>query len=411
MMRFGYWLFRVALIASTTSLAMSGRMFAQDTGLRPAAAADLPQSPTVPAEAIGSKSSAGPAQSMFWPIAKFATDQASFGLRAGTQQPAAQRDQRDQVEQQAAAPEPHTFSISGTATDVNGDIVPGATIVLDSSISADHRTTTANDNGFLEFRDLKPGIAYRVTIRANGLADWISPAIILKPEEYVFFLTGIRLEVAEAVTSVTVYASSDAIAVEQVKMEEKQRVLGFIPNFYVVYDQNPAPLTAKLKFKLALRADTDPITFIGAAFLAGINQAADTPDYVQGAKGYGQRIGAVYTDGFVDIMFGGAILPSLLHQDPRYYYQGTGTIRSRIYHAISYPFWCKGDNGRWQPNYSTIGGDLISASVSNAYYPVTNRGAGLVFENTAINTAQRMAASLAQEFILRRFTSKARKQN
>ena len=108
-------------------------------------------------------------------------------------------------------------------------------------------------------------------------------------------------------------------------------------------------------------------------------------------------------------MIGGAILPSLLHQDPRYFYQGTGTTKSRIFHAISNPFVCRGDNGDMQPNYSSLGGDLISSAISNAYYPRSNRGAGLVFGNFAIGTAERVVSSLAQEFLFRKLTPKAPK--
>jgi len=103
-------------------------------------------------------------------------------------------------------------------------------------------------------------------------------------------------------------------------------------------------------------------------------------------------------------MIGGAILPSLLHQDPRYFYQGTGTTKSRVVHAVTSPFVCKGDNGKWQPNYSTMGGDLASAAISNAYYPASNRGVGLFLGNFLIGTGQRAAANLAQEFVLRRLT-------
>ena len=209
----------------------------------------------------------------------------------------------------------------------------------------------------------------------------------------------------------TVYGSSQQIAVEQVRLEEKQRVLGIFPNFYVTYDHDAAPLTAKLKFKLALRTSTDPIVFLGAAAMAGINQAGDRLDYEQGAKGYGQRFGAEYTDSFANIMIGGAILPSLLHQDPRYFYQGSGTTKSRVLHAVSYPFICKGDNGRLQPNYSSIGGDLATGAISNIYYPSSNRGPGLVFEGALISTGGRMLNGLIQEFILRRFTPSARHRN
>jgi hypothetical protein len=144
------------------------------------------------------------------------------------------------------------------------------------------------------------------------------------------------------------------------------------------------------------------------AFVAGLDQAGTTPNYGQGAAGYGQRVGALYANGFTDIMIGGAILPSLLHQDPRYFYQGTGTTKSRFMHAISSPFIAKGDNGRWEPNYSSVGGDLATGAISNIYYPESNRGPGLVFVNAAITTGGRMANGLIQEFILRRFTPSAR---
>ena len=175
--------------------------------------------------------------------------------------------------------------------------------------------------------------------------------------------------------------------------------------------ENAVPLTAKLKFQLAFKTSIDPISFLGAAFLAGINQASDNPDYVQGAKGYGERFGAVYTDGLTDTFIGGAILPAILHQDPRYYYQGTGSHRSRAIHALEAPFICKGDNGEWQPNYSSVGGDLISASLSTSYYPKDDRTAGFVFQNFLIDTAEREVSTLIQEFILRKFTPSAKKRN
>jgi hypothetical protein len=206
-------------------------------------------------------------------------------------------------------------------------------------------------------------------------------------------------------------ASLPEIAAEQLKIEEKQRIFGIIPNFYAVYDHYAVPLTAKLKFRLALKTSIDPVTIAGVAFISGIYQAVDHPDYVQGAKGYGERFGSVAADGSIDIMVGGAILPSLLHQDPRYFYQGTGTKKSRALHAMSNAFVCKGDNGRRQPAYSTIGGDLASASLSNAYYPASDRGAGLVFNNFLINTGERMLTSLVQEFILGKLTSRGKGKN
>jgi hypothetical protein len=307
------------------------------------------------------------------------------------------------VAQQVSAPKPQTGTIIGTVIDVNGGTVPGATVVLEGPSIPDHQRVETNDNGFFQLNHLNPGISYHVTVSASGFADWTSPAVILKPSQNLE-LTSIRLRIAMAVTTVKAVLSTEELARQQVKIEETQRILGFIPNFYVVYDRNAVPLTPKLKFRLALKTWTDPVTFVGAAFVAAVDQAADTPDFGQGAKGYGQRVGANYADGLTDIMIGGAILPSILHQDTRYFYQGTGTKKSRTLHALSWPFVCKGDNGHLQPSYSGLGGYLASGAISNAYYPASNRGPGLVFSTTFIHIATDMANGILQEFILRKLT-------
>jgi hypothetical protein len=304
------------------------------------------------------------------------------------------------VAQDVNAPKPEAGHITGTVTDVNDDPVPGAAVVLEGP--APPRTVQSNDNGFFEFNDLEAGPTYHVTIKAPGFADWTSPPVILKP--------GSKLQIAQAQTTVSVIYSAEEVATEEVKIAEQQRVLGIIPNFYVVYDHNAEPLTAKLKFRLAFRTAIDPVTIVGVGVLAAINQAGDVPHYGQGWGAYADRFVAAATDGLTDIMIGGAILPSLLHQDPRYFYQGTGSNKSRALHALSSPFICRGDNGRPQPNYSTIGGDLASAALSNAYYPASNRGAGQTFQTVAINTGERMLSALVQEFILGKLTSRGKRK-
>ena len=301
------------------------------------------------------------------------------------------------------APKPQPGIIVGTVVDVNNDPVPGASVALQGATLKSPRAVVANNNGFFELNDLEPGNPYHLTINATGFADWTSPDVTLQPGQYLI-LTVPRLRIATALTQVNVGYSAEEIATEQVKVQEQQRIFGVIPNFYVTYDSNAAPLTAKLKFQLAVKVAIDPITFVGVGVFAAANQAGDRPDYPQGWKGYAQRYGAVYADGVTDILIGGAVLPSLLHQDPRYFYQGTGTNKSRFIHALTTPFVCKGDNGKWQPNYSSVGGDLAAAAISNAYYPASNRGVGLFLSNFFIDTGQRAAASLAQEFLLRRLT-------
>jgi hypothetical protein len=305
------------------------------------------------------------------------------------------------------APDPQPGNISGTVLDANDDIVPGAHIVLDDPTPGQSRTTVANDDGAFHFDNLKSGIPYHITITADGFVSWTSPAITLSPGQFVY-LKNSTIAIAGGTTSVTVYSSPEQIAVEQVKIEEQQRVLGIIPNFYVVYDSNPAPLTTKLKFTLALRASTDPVTIMGFALNAGIYQAAGFPGYVQGAKGYGQRLGSTFAGGYTNIIVGDAVLPSLLHQDPRYFYQGTGTTKSRVLHALSSPFITRGDDGHREINFSNIGGDLASGAIANAYYPEVDRGPGLVLKSALIGTGGRIVNGLIQEFVLRKLTPSAR---
>ena len=293
--------------------------------------------------------------------------------------------------------------ITGTVTDTNGDTLAGATVALQSPDHKEVRSMQSEDNGSFQFRQLPSG-NYSVAITATGFSSWNSTDFTLAPGQY-FILTGSQLHVTNGTTSVNVSDSSVEVATEEVHLEETQRAFGFIPNFYVVYQPSAAPLTTKLKFHLAMKTSRDPVTVLGILALAGMNQAGDTPDYRQGWAGYGERVGAITANGVSDIMIGGAILPSLLHQDPRYYYQGTGTTKSRMLHALSSPFICRGDNGKLQANYSSLGGDMGSAALSNLYYPTSNRGAGLVFSNFALTTSERMLSSIVQEFVMGRLTT------
>ena len=279
---------------------------------------------------------------------------------------------------------------------MNQDKIPGATVDLQGPAPGDRRTATTNEKGFFQIESLKPGIPYQLTVRSGGFADWASPVMTLVPGQHRV-LMGIELEVETQHTAITVNPEQEALA--QVKIEEKQRVLGVIPNFFEVFCPNPPGLTAKLKFQLAFKTATDPFTVAGVVLLTAPNQLTKHPNYEGGIEGFGQRFGATYTNQFTYIMFGGAVLPSLLHQDPRYYRQGTGSWKSRALHAVSNPFITRGDNGRPQPNYSDLGGNLLSAAIANAYYPAASRGAGPMFQGFAINIAVRMGMRLFQEFV------------
>jgi hypothetical protein len=205
---------------------------------------------------------------------------------------------------------------------------------------------------------------------------------------------------------VHVIATQEEIAEEQIHVQETQRVFGVIPNFYVSYVPNAAPLTGKQKFELAWKSSIDPFTFLVVGAFAGIEQADNTfSGYGQGAQGYAKRYGAGFADNFINAMIAGAILPSVLRQDPRYFYKGTGTTRSRILYALANAVICKGDNGHWQTNYSGIFGSLAAGGISNLYYPTANRnGAALTFENALIGIAGGAVQNLFQEFVVRRLT-------
>lgn len=196
------------------------------------------------------------------------------------------------------------------------------------------------------------------------------------------------------------------VAEAQIKQQEKQRVLAIIPNFYVSYVPDAAPLNAKQKFELAWKVVVDPVTSLGVGAVAGFEQAGDAlGGYGQGAKGYGKRYGAVHGNALAAIFIGNAIMPSLLKQDPRYFYKGTGTTRSRILYALASSVICKGDNKRWQPNYSSIIGSLAAGGISNLYYaPGDRNGAGLVFQNALIRIGEDSLGGILQEFVVRRLT-------
>ena len=294
-------------------------------------------------------------------------------------------------------------SIRGTVVDQSGAVIAGARVRLGrtgESQSANREVLSGSDGEF-SFDKVAPG-AFQLTVTSAGFATQTFSGILEAGE---INTVAIVLGVAEAVTEVRVGLSQTQVAEEEIKLEEKQRILGVLPNFYVSYIPNAAPLDAKQKFKLALRAVVDPFTLVFVGAEAGVEQAEDTfSGYGQGSQGYAKRLGAGYADTVTGTFFAGAVFPSLLKQDPRYFYKGTGSKRSRILYAIANAVICKGDNGRWQANYSNILGSLAAGGISNLYYPKSNRGAGLTFETTALGIGGTAVANLFQEFIVKKFT-------
>src|SRR5262249_6495392 len=91
-------------------------------------------------------------------------------------------------------------------------------------------------------------------------------------------------------------------------------------------------------------------------------------------------------------------LPSLLHQDPRYFRKGAGSFGRRLFYAVSATVRCKNDNGRWAPNYSNVLGNLAAGGLANLYYPAGDRGFGLTVGRALIVTAEGAIGSAFVEF-------------
>jgi hypothetical protein len=190
-----------------------------------------------------------------------------------------------------------------------------------------------------------------------------------------------------------------AQAEKDIKQQESQRMLGLMPAFNAVLGGKAVPLTSGQKFKLFFRGSIDPFQFAIAGLDAGIEQAQDEyPEYHQGAEGLAKRYGASFADSFDGNFWGNAVLPSLLHQDPRYFRLGHGKALHRILYAASTTVRCKGDNGNWQPNYSNILGNFIGGAISNAYYPASDRGVALTLERGVTVSAEGILGAMAIEF-------------
>ncbi|GAC1420667.1 MAG: hypothetical protein NVSMB62_14820 [Acidobacteriaceae bacterium] len=277
--------------------------------------------------------------------------------------------------------------------------MPQAGITLSAPGKTAVHTANTDQDGTFTFTDLPAG-QYRLIIAPSGLEPYTSPEFPVHPGATVT-LPPIALRVSTT-TSVNVVATEDQVAVAEIHMQEKQRVFGVFPNFYTSYIWTAQPMPTAQKYKLAGRALIDPFTFLIVAGLASAEQYNGTyPGYGPGIEGYGQRFGAALADATTSRILGSAILPSILHQDPRYFYQGSGGVTSRTLHAFASTFVTRGDNGRNQPNYSHLLGSLVAGAVSNAYHPESSRGTKQTFQTFGITVTGNLIGNLFREFVLR----------
>jgi len=299
-----------------------------------------------------------------------------------------------------------TATVTGVIADDTGAPIAEATVTLTTDGGAQLQGVTGA-NGRFSLVGVLPG-SFRLTVAAHGFAEQTLTGRVAAGE--VANLREVRLRLAVIAVSIDVRPSVVEIAEQQIKEQEQQRVLGVVPNFFVSFIPDAAPLNARQKLHLSWKARTDPMQFAFVAFVAGVQQwRNDYGGFGDGASGYAKRYAAAYATVWTRSMITQVLLPSVLRQDPRYFYKGTGSTGSRVLYAMSRSVVRKGDNGRWQPNYSGILGSLASGSISNFYYPEEDRrGVRLTLENTAIGIAGGAIGHVTQEFLYARFTSRRR---
>ena len=305
---------------------------------------------------------------------------------------------------------PDTASIAGTVADTDQAAIPNAQVTLEVPASRIIVLTATTDSaGSFTLAPVAPG-TYRLRIKAPGFTPWKIEDIHVRPAQAVT-LVPVVLGV-EAIATVVDAITVEDLAEQQVTAEEHQRILGVLPNFYVSYVRNAQPLTRRQKFKLALVISRDPLTFATAGISAGIEQAqGDLAGYGPGPSGYAQRYAAAYGDHLSATFLGSAVFPSLLRQDPRYFYNGRGTVIHRALYAISTVVICKGDNGHWQPNYSNVLGNIGSGALSSLYYPNSAKhDLQTSVDNIFIGIGEGSFGTLFQEFLLRHVTHGVPKQ-
>ena len=328
---------------------------------------------------------------------------------SNTPQSAQSGDELGQSEN-AGSPGNGTGKISGTVVDTRGDVLQGAQVTLIGPSRSDTHNAVSNSDGQFAFIGLLPGV-YRIIVTGSGMSTFASTQIPLHAGEDRT-VPQATLTVFGGATSVTVNGNKEELAEEQVHIAEQQRIGGVIPNFYSSYDWNAPPMQAKQKFQLSARSLIDPVSFLTVAGIAGAEQNRNIfPAYGSGIEGYGKRYGAALANHVTGNLFAKAVYPSIFHQDPRYFYKGTGSGTSRAFYAVSSAFVTRSDSGRHMPNYSHILGGFTAAAISNLYYPEADRGGSLVLFNGLADIGADAAANLVRQFVIKGITSHVPKNN
>ncbi|HVC90843.1 MAG TPA: hypothetical protein VND66_09510 [Acidobacteriaceae bacterium] len=159
-------------------------------------------------------------------------------------------------------------------------------------------------------------------------------------------------------------------------------------------------LTVRDKFIYSFRQMVEPVNLVPAIFSSAESQWRNSdPKYGTDSGAFGQRLGAALIREDSDRLFTNAVLPSLLHEDPRYYRLGEGSTMTRAEYAVEQVFVGRTDGGKRIPNYAGLIGRGMAEGLTQAYYPDTSRGGGVVLRGVATSLGGLAAFDIMREFV------------
>lgn len=298
-----------------------------------------------------------------------------------------------------------TGTLTGTVVDSTGAVVAGAKVTLSVEGRGPDQETESAVNGDFSFAEVPAG-AYNLSFRAKGFAARNLAGEL--PAGLALQLPPTALVLDSVSTQVNVTLTQEELSQAQIKEASKQRLVGAIPNFFTTYDPDAAPLNAKQKLELTARQWLDPATYFVNGIIAGVGQAQNTnKGFGQGAQGYAKRYGAGFVSYGTSLLLQKVVLTTVTRQDPRYFYQGTGSKSSRAWHAIKWTVVCRGDNKQEQFCYSGLISRFGTGFVTRYFFPPSARDSnGIILRNSAIGLGFTAAGNLFQEFLSKKITRK-----
>lgn len=305
--------------------------------------------------------------------------------------------------QEKIDPAQNTAAIQGKVIDASGAPILGA-VVTAALPDGNSRVTVTDGQGAFQISSLAAG-TYNLKISASGLADWSGSNVRASagPESMPFLVI---MRVAPAVTKVTVGLPPEEVAQAQLNQEVQQRVLGVLPNYYVAYEEHPAPLSPRQKLHLGLKVLLDPATLTAVGITAGVQQQRNSYyQYGQGTAGFAKRFGAEYATAADAVLITSVLADSVLHQDPRYFYSGKGSIAQRVWYATKSAFRARGDDGKWQPPYAGLIGTIAAAEIAQTYRPDPRTQYSLIGRSVMFRFAGLVGLNLFEELLLKKLTT------